>query len=67
MNNLNNTDESQKTVYASNPTKCPKRQIYRDRKQVNGCLGLGQEWKMTANGQEASLWGLWEFSKIRLQ
>ena len=37
----------------------PIRQIYRDRKYIDGCLGLGQmgRWKVTANGNGVSFGG----------
>lgn len=41
-----------------------KRQIYRDRKWLNGCLGLVSEWKMTACVQEVSFWGDGNFLKL---
>ena len=66
MNNLNNTDESQKTVYASNSMKCPEKANLQ-RQKVGKLLprvGIGMENGCKQAGGFSL--GLWEFSKIRL-
>ena len=62
---LSKRSQMQKTTYCMIPFiwTIRKRQIYRDRKQISGCLGLGVEAGMTCKQAQWNFLGWWKWSK----
>lgn len=58
-NTLSERGKPQKATYYRIPStgNVQKRQIHRARQQINRCLGLGEDWRVTASGCGVSFLG----------